>query len=168
MWQLFVYFERICSGKLILRIENSGELSGILQKEMIYLHLGLAATAEAKDRYKGRRQAFSRFSKRRKLKGVKPYSLELLPEEMIWREGEAGLKLQLSFAKPGHLGILAMILINIQGMDSKGSGPPILNYPCKGGCNAIGHIDYCCLPGAAAVCLLGYPKTDVPVDSMPK
>lgn len=52
-----------------------------------------------------------------------PLHVRLLPEEMIWREGEAGLKLRLSFAKPGRLGILAMIPINIQGLDSKGSSP---------------------------------------------
>lgn len=45
---------------------------------------------------------------------------------------------------------------------------PILNYPCKGGYNAIWRIGSCCLPGAAAVCQLGYPKTDVSTDSMPR
>lgn len=36
--------------------------------------------------------------------------------------GDAGLKIQLSFAEPGRSGILATIPTNTQGLDSKGSG----------------------------------------------
>lgn len=35
--------------------------------------------------------------------------------------GDAGLQLQLSFAEPGHSGILAMIPTNVQASDSRGS-----------------------------------------------